>query len=269
MNKHGGKMIDVKQRGGVDKNSQEIKGAGVLPYSIWKGVIYFLLGEERFQKNFVDSLKWSDFGGGCKSGETTIETAGREFSEETLGCIFTKQQIIEKIEKKQFDFFIDYNGYRLYVLGIDFRPYDTIFARHLSMANKYPKEFRKISPDCFDLNEHIKPDCFEKNQVKWFSSSQIYHLVRNDSWDSDCNTKPHLRDGFKAIMNELFTKYDIRKLIARGIITNDEFITPERTLPHTNQARSTSDRHLHRRVARPYMHNIRNQQSDIAEIKVD
>lgn len=202
--------------------NNNIKAAGILPYAIWSGDIYFLLGEERYQKNFVDSLKWSDFGGGRKAHEINIlETASREFYEETMGCIFkSEQQILDLLQNEKYDFFVDFEGYRLFVLKVDFRPFDILFEKHLTMANKNPKKLLQITPNCF-LDERLKPDCLEKNQVKWFTATQIYHLAKHDNWDSNCNTKPFLRPGFAAIMRELFSKYDLRNLITGGKFTND------------------------------------------------
>ena len=63
------------------------KSAGVIPYAIHNGKLYFLL------QNFVHPIRkkdngWNDFGG-KRAGllESTAETAAREFSEET-SCLF-------------------------------------------------------------------------------------------------------------------------------------------------------------------------------------
>jgi 8-oxo-dGTP pyrophosphatase MutT (NUDIX family) len=51
--------------------------AGIIPYKIVNGKKYFLLGLER------SNNKWSGFVGGSERGEIPIETAIREFHEET------------------------------------------------------------------------------------------------------------------------------------------------------------------------------------------
>lgn len=63
------------------------KSAGIIPYTIHNGELYFFL-----QKNIYPCKKkdkgWNDFGGKKNSlFESTYETAAREFSEET-SCIF-------------------------------------------------------------------------------------------------------------------------------------------------------------------------------------
>ena len=63
------------------------KSAGIIPYTIHNGKLYFLL------QNFLHPIRkkdngWNDFGGKrTDSNEPTAETAAREFSEET-SCLF-------------------------------------------------------------------------------------------------------------------------------------------------------------------------------------
>ena len=61
---------------GMDTKS----GAGVIPFAVRRGVVLFL-----FHKTFSGSRAGHlvDFGGGGRAGETYIQTAAREFVEET------------------------------------------------------------------------------------------------------------------------------------------------------------------------------------------
>jgi hypothetical protein len=68
--------------------------AGVLPYTVWNGEIYFLLGSSRYysrRKNHATKIQsrivWADFGGSRDSlkDKDEYDTAAREFGEETLG----------------------------------------------------------------------------------------------------------------------------------------------------------------------------------------
>lgn len=63
------------------------KSAGITPYALHKGTVYFLFQKTNNPVRRKDS-GWNDFGG-KRNGktETTIETAAREFSEET-SCLF-------------------------------------------------------------------------------------------------------------------------------------------------------------------------------------
>jgi hypothetical protein len=62
---------------------------GVLPYSInEKGNIVFLLGKERYEKDWNDSLLWSGFGGKLEdTDESIIHGIAREAYEESMGFL--------------------------------------------------------------------------------------------------------------------------------------------------------------------------------------
>ena len=62
------------------------KSAGIIPYTIHGGEIYFLLQKIDNPVRKKDS-GWNDFGGKQLFSETTAEIAAREFSEET-SCLF-------------------------------------------------------------------------------------------------------------------------------------------------------------------------------------
>lgn len=53
------------------------KRAGVIVYTVHNNELYFLLGIDRRTREFTD------FGGGCKQSETLLESAWREFGEES------------------------------------------------------------------------------------------------------------------------------------------------------------------------------------------
>ena len=68
----------------MEKN---IKGAGVLIYSFdKKRNIVFLLGKENYTFNSQKANKYCDFGGGRKGNESVLETAVREFDEESINA---------------------------------------------------------------------------------------------------------------------------------------------------------------------------------------
>lgn len=63
------------------------KSAGIIPYTIHNGIIYFLFQQAKNPLRKKDS-GWNDFGGKrISQTETTAEAAAREFSEET-SCLF-------------------------------------------------------------------------------------------------------------------------------------------------------------------------------------
>lgn len=62
--------------------------AGILPFARYKGVTVFLVG-----KDAQDGL-WSDFGGKFEARDNSeLDTAQREFQEETCGCVMTRKAL--------------------------------------------------------------------------------------------------------------------------------------------------------------------------------
>ncbi len=58
----------------------EYVNAGILPYSVESGEVRVLLGFDG------ENQHWNDFVGVCTPGETPVQTAAREFVEETRGA---------------------------------------------------------------------------------------------------------------------------------------------------------------------------------------
>ena len=71
-------------------------GSGVLPTTIHNNTLYFLFGKEN---KFADTPGWSDFGGGTEQGESFLETASREASEESTGFLGSKKEIKKQLLK--------------------------------------------------------------------------------------------------------------------------------------------------------------------------
>lgn len=59
-------------------------GSGIVPFTRVNDEILFIFGKERFVENWQGSHKWSGFEGSCHEFENSIDTACREFDEETL-----------------------------------------------------------------------------------------------------------------------------------------------------------------------------------------
>ncbi len=79
----------------------KIKAAGILPVALHRGNLYFLLGES------VDGL-WGDFGGIREKGETVMETAKREGTEELSGLIGDLDKRLEWAFELKCDRYISY-----------------------------------------------------------------------------------------------------------------------------------------------------------------
>ena len=62
-------------------------GAGVLPLALYKGTLFFLLGQER------NNNLWCDFGGSTIKGEKPFKTAIREGCEELNGFLGDESEL--------------------------------------------------------------------------------------------------------------------------------------------------------------------------------
>lgn len=87
-------------------------GAGILPYTIYKGRVYFLLGKDTKENT------WSDFGGRMDPKDTESlrfihikstreKTAAREFTEETCGVIQSYNTTLDRINSRRRILLID------------------------------------------------------------------------------------------------------------------------------------------------------------------
>ena len=118
--------------------------AGIIPYTKYNNELYFLLG--------LENGKWSGFVGGSELGENPINTAIREFNEETamifedLTLSFNKPPVVE----------LTSTGKTVYIWFINF-----------------PTPFFDISN--FYLNQSLINDSRfkEKSKLQWFSLNQV------------------------------------------------------------------------------------------------
>lgn len=75
-----------------DKTSTHI-GAGILPFAVHNGDVYYLLGKESDGTIKSRNNLFCDFGGGRKTEEKPRETAFREFLEESLNVLGMEEEI--------------------------------------------------------------------------------------------------------------------------------------------------------------------------------
>ena len=73
-------------------------GGGILPVAIKNDQVYFLFGKEN---ELDDTPGWADFGGGANPGESHLDTALREGSEEINGILGSAEQLRKHVKKKQ------------------------------------------------------------------------------------------------------------------------------------------------------------------------
>jgi len=133
-------------------------GAGILPVALYKGTVYVLLGQERYNNNL-----WVDFGGSSYKNERNnpFKTAIREGSEELNGLYGTEEILNENVQNNLLLTITSKNDrYTTYIFETIYNDYLPI---HFQLQNQF---FEK------HLNYEIRdPDngLFEKINIKWFS----------------------------------------------------------------------------------------------------
>ena len=132
-------------------------GAGILPVAEYKGNIYYLFGQEVYDK------KWSDFGGGAHGhNESHFDNAIREGYEETDGFFGTKTELKKQVNDNYIIRLDTEKGYHAYLFKISF---DVLLPKYF---NNHHKFIKNNFPEKID-----KKGFFEKNQMKWFTVNEL------------------------------------------------------------------------------------------------
>jgi hypothetical protein len=139
--------------------------ASILPVAIYKNKLFFLFGKENPME---DSARgFSDFGGGVESGESELETALREGSEELTGFLGTKD-VLKKQLKRTGVYPIDYvfpnkNTYRIHVFPIAYNP---MLAEYFN--NNHSFLWKRMNKTMLNDSK-----LFEKIEVDWFCEDDL------------------------------------------------------------------------------------------------
>jgi len=104
------------------KFGRSVYAAGILPYAIFEGSMYLLLGKD------LDG-KWSDFGGRCESQDRGRwdQTATREFYEESCGAVADTGMIMSRLQNRRYYTRVrgkTLNGspYFMYIVKLNYEP---------------------------------------------------------------------------------------------------------------------------------------------------
>lgn len=174
------------------------KSAGIIPYTYYNGKLLFLLQRIKNPSKKKDS-GWNDFGGKriCHK-ETTIETAAREFNEET-SCLFYLKEQKDEDSKKMYLAFQNNNELNYSEKTInDLKKLIPIsqkyFANkisqyvlpiHISSKETYISYFLKVKylpeheiPNAEDI--HIQYEDRYIRECKWFSFNEIIKFKEKD-----------------------------------------------------------------------------------------
>jgi hypothetical protein len=151
--------------------------AGILPYTFdQSGKLLFLLGKD-------NDNDWSDFGGRCefKDRNDPINTATREFYEESLGSILNVQETNALINDSTKIVSKTLNGspYYMYPIYIEYLNYSDTFTK-ISQFLKYQ----------FDSSVTVK--LIEKVAIRWVSIDTLLNCIEN----KDSSTPISLRGVF-------------------------------------------------------------------------
>jgi len=134
--------------------------SSILPVSIHKGKLFFLFGKEN---EMEDSAKgFSDFGGRVEKGETIIETAYREGSEELCGFLGEPEKIKQILETHGL-FKIVHNDYHVHLF---FMNYDENLPQYFTNHHRFLWE--RMDKKLLNNSKF-----FEKQELKWFSLNEL------------------------------------------------------------------------------------------------
>lgn len=145
--------------------------ASILPVAIHNGKLYFLFGKEN---PLEDSAKgFSDFGGGVEKGETPIQTAIREGSEELTGFLGTKEVLRKRLRKNGTYKLVHMNKpknpedkpspYTIFIFAFPYEPeiVEYFNNNHTFLWNRMDKQMLS------------KSRLFEKIQIDWFCEDDL------------------------------------------------------------------------------------------------
>ena len=184
-------------------------GGSILPATIYNNKLYFLFGKER---EIDENPGWSDFGGGTENGESFIDTAIREGSEELTGFLGNSSSI-KQLLNKYGTYNIDFKsgGHSTYRAHIFPMKHDEYLPYYYNNNQKFLQE--KLDPSIIKDSK-----VFEKTQIKWFS---IADMKKNHS---------KFRSFYKNIVslilkNEKNINAFIKKSLNKGKRKTKKFVT--------------------------------------------
>lgn len=146
----------------------KMKSAGILP--VIRG--HVLLGRESFAKH------WSGFGGRCDDSETMLQTALREFDEESCG-IFDKEKTKQFVNNNLINRMVSTTPkgdlFHMYVIDVD------------DYVRNNPKYYTMNIQDTFtSLRNKETVECRkEKDYVKWIPWKHVFKYNCRRSFIND------------------------------------------------------------------------------------
>ena len=135
-------------------------GGGILPVAIKNNKVYFLFGKEN---ELDDTPGWADFGGGKEEGETALETATREGSEEINGFLGSSEKLKKIVAKNK-------------IVTVKFKEYST-YIFHMDYDEKLPYYYKNNYEFFSRYLPHVKHKkdngLLEKAKIRWFTFDEL------------------------------------------------------------------------------------------------
>jgi len=161
---------------------------GIQPFSIYNNNIYFLIGQEKYEEGYKDSLKWSAFGGLKHENESYLQGAIREGFEETMSVIGSQKELRKKVINTP----IYYRNSCIYLIKINYdENIPIIFDNFYEYVHK-----------AGTLN-NINEGYFEKCKIKWIKKNELLDIHNRAS-----NKNIILRKDYKKSLNHIFNELD-------------------------------------------------------------
>ncbi len=135
-------------------------GGGILPVAIKNNKVYFLFGKEN---ELDDTPGWADFGGGKEDGETYLDTAVREGSEEINGFLGSSEKLRSIIKKNKIST-IKFKDYTTYIFKMD---YDE------KLPQYYKNNYEFFSRYLPHVKHKRDNGLLEKAKIRWFSFDEL------------------------------------------------------------------------------------------------
>ena len=135
-------------------------GGGILPVAIKNNTVYFLFGKEN---ELDDTPGWADFGGGKEQGESYLDTALREGSEEINGFLGSAEKLRSIVKKNKIST-IKFKEYTTYIFKMD---YDE------KLPHYYKNNYDFFSRYLPHVKHKRDNGLLEKAKIRWFSFAEL------------------------------------------------------------------------------------------------
>jgi len=164
--------------------------SSILPVTIINGKLYFLFGKENELEHSAKGF--SDFGGRVEAGESIIDTAYREGSEELCGFLGGEEDIKALVEQNGGFYKLSYGDYHVHIF---YMTYDANLTKYFT--NQHHFLWNRMDKQMLNNSK-----LFEKQEIRWFSIEDMK------------SRQNEFRSFYYAIVKKIFAKLSsIRKFI--------------------------------------------------------